>query len=253
MTYTITTFLIVCPLLLLGGFIDAIAGGGGLITLPAYMIAGVPVHHAIGTNKLSSVCGTGLTTANFYRRGMINMKLGIPTIIATLVGAGIGSNLSLMVDEKIIQRLMLVILPIVAIVVFNKKLFHDNPEKELEISARSISVACTIAFAIGMYDAFYGPGTGTFLIICFTIFSRMSILQANGQAKVINLTSGVTSLVVFLMNGTVLIPLGIAGGACNMLGNYLGVKLAMKESARIVKPTIFLVLGLLFLKIIGIY
>ena len=101
-----------------------------------------------------------------------------------------------------------------------------------------------------MYDGFYGPGTGTFLIIAFTVFARMSVGSANAQAKVINLTSNITSLVVFLMNGQVLIPLGLAAAVFNMAGNWVGSGLAISKGTRIVRPVILLVILLLLAKII---
>ena len=106
------------------------------------------------------------------------------------------------------------------------------------------------AFVIGMYDGFYGPGTGTFLIIAFTALARMTVGSANAQAKVINLTSNITSLTVFLLNGQVLFPLGLAAAACNMAGNWVGSGLAITKGAKIVRPVILLVLALLLAKII---
>lgn len=104
-----------------------------------------------------------------------------------------------------------------------------------------------------MYDGFYGPGTGTFLIIAFTVFVRMNVMSANAQAKVINLTTNITSLAVFLINGQVLVPLGLAAAVCNMAGGYIGSGMVMKNSSRIVRPVIIIVLVLLLLKLIGIF
>ena len=104
-----------------------------------------------------------------------------------------------------------------------------------------------------MYDGFYGPGTGTFLIIAFTFFAKLDIKTANAQAKVINLTTNVTALVIFLINGQVLLPLGLAAALCNMIGGYIGAGLVMKNGAKIAKPSIILVLILLSLKMLGVY
>ena len=254
MTITWLTYLIVCPLVFLGGVIDAIGGGGGLITLPAFVLAGIPVHNAIATNKISSFCGTSVAVARYYKNGLINLKLGLPTVAATLVGASIGAHLSMLTDEKIMNVLLFIILPLTAFVVFNKKLFHDNPEtEELQIDLRMIAIGCLLAFVIGMYDGFYGPGTGTFLLIGFTVFAKLSIRRANGQAKLINLTSNFSSLVVFLLNGQAVVTLGLAAAVCNMAGNYIGSGLALTKGSRITKPVILIVLTLLFLKILGVY
>ena len=101
-----------------------------------------------------------------------------------------------------------------------------------------------------MYDGFYGPGTGTFLIISFTVFAGMTVNAANAQSKVINLTTNITSLTVFLLHGQVLIPLGLAGAVCNMAGSWVGSGLAIAKGAKIVRPVILLVLLLLLVKIL---
>ena len=134
--------------------------------------------------------------------------------------------------------------------------FHYLQDKEngsLTLDTKTYLVAIIAALIIGMYDGFYGPGTGTFLIIAFTVWSKMNVSTANAQAKVINLTTNLTSLTIFLLNGQVLFSLGIAGAICNMIGGYLGAGLVMQKGSKIVKPVILFVLFLLFLKIMGIF
>ena len=114
------TFLIVCPLVLLAGFVDAIGGGGGLISLPAYLLAGLPAHQAIATNKLSSTCGTGLATFRFARRGLIDWRLSLPAMAAGLLGSWGGAHLSLLVDAGVLEKVLYVILPLTALLVLRK-------------------------------------------------------------------------------------------------------------------------------------
>ena len=213
---------IVCPLLFLTGFVDAIGGGGGLISLPAYLFAGLPIHSAIATNKLSSACGTSLTTIRFIRNGLVD----------------------------VMGQVLLIVLPVAAFFVLNPHLFPDRETASLSLNRRTYVTAVIAAFVIGAYDGFYGPGTGTFLIIAFTVFAKMSVRSANAHAKVINMTTNVTSLVVFLHSGQVLIVLGLAGAACCMLGNYIGSGLVLTKGTRIVRPVILVVLVLLFAKIL---
>ena len=126
-----------------------------------------------------------------------------------------------------IRGLLLAVLPIAAFLVLNRRLFPDREQDE-EVSPRRTLLVCLIsALVIGFYDGFYGPGTGTFLIVAFTVFAKLSVGTANAQAKVINLTTNLTALAVFLRGGTVLAPLGLAAAGCNMLGNYLGSGLAL--------------------------
>ncbi len=249
MEITFQTFLIVCPFLFLAGLVDAIGGGGGLISLPAYLIAGLPPHAAIATNKLSSTCGTTLATLRFIKNKLVNFKLALPAVIAAVMGSAIGANLSLLVTETMMLYLMIAILPVCAFLVLNKKLFHDGGKDEITLNKRTFMTTIIIAITVGLYDGFYGPGTGTFLIVAFTIFAKFSIRTANAQAKIINLTSNITSLVVFLLNGEVLLTLGLAAAVCNMVGGYIGAGLVMKNGTKIVKPSIIFVLFLLALKI----
>ena len=127
MDCTILQFIIVCPMVFLAGFVDAIAGGGGLISLPAYLIAGVPTHMALGTNKMSSMMGTAIATGRFAKNGYIQFKKVVWFIVAALIGSSIGSNLTLLVSDKILQYMMIVILPIVAFYVMRNKKMGGHP------------------------------------------------------------------------------------------------------------------------------
>lgn len=252
LTLTPLTFIIVCPLVFLAGFVDAIGGGGGIISLPAYMLAGLPAHSAVATNKLSSCCGTALTTGRFIKNRLVNFRLAVPTIIAAAAGSWAGAKMSLLVNEKALRIVMVILLPFIAFAVLNKKAFPDE-ETELILNKKTYTIAVLSALFIGVYDGFYGPGTGTFLIIAFTVFAGTGVKKANAQAKVINLTTNITSLAVFLISHQVVIPLGLAAAACNMAGGYIGAGMVIKNSSRIVRPVIIIVLLLLLLKVTGIF
>ena len=161
-------YLIVCPLLFLAGFVDAIGGGGGLISLPAYLFAGLPIHHAIATNKLSSACGTSLTTIRFIRNGLVSVRLAVPSVIAAMIGSFCGARLSLMMSENVMRLVLLIALPAASFCVLNPHLFPDRSDQALILTKRTYATAVIAAFVIGAYDGFYGPGTGTFLIIALT-------------------------------------------------------------------------------------
>ena len=242
-------FLIVCPLLFLAGFLDAIGGGGGLISLPAYLLAGLPIHSAIATNKLSGSCGTALATIQFIRRGLVCWKLAVPTVVAAMIGSSLGARASMAVDEAVMEKLLLCVLPVAAVIVLRSRSFRN--EGDIVLNRRTWATALLSAAVVGFYDGFYGPGTGTFLIIAFTTLAKFPLARANAHAKVINLTTNLTSLAVFLTGGQVVFLLGLAGAACNMAGNFLGAELAVKRGAAVTKPVILIVLGLLALKLLG--
>lgn len=244
------TFMIVCPLVFIAGFIDAIAGGGGLISLPAYVLAGIPAHQAIATNKLSSCLGTMIATIRFIRNKCVLFSLVIPTVILALFGSWLGASLSLRIDEKYLQYMLIVILPVVAFfVLFRKDTFETGKGSDISPKRRFI-ISCTAALLIGTYDGFYGPGTGTFLMIILTAFAGMDVKTAGGNTKCINLASNLAALTTFLFSGKVLIPLGITAALFNMAGNYIGSGMVLKSGIKIVRPVILIVLILLFLKIL---
>ena len=137
MTLTPQTFLIVCPLIFLAGFVDAIGGGGGLISLPAYLLAGVPVHQAIATNKLSSACGTALATGRFIKRGLVNWRLAVPTIVLAMLGSSLGANASLAMEEGLMEKVLIFVLPVAAFIVLNPRLFRDNEDGEVKLDTKT--------------------------------------------------------------------------------------------------------------------
>lgn len=250
MNITFTTYLILCPLVFLGAFVDSIGGGGGLISLPAYLLCGLPPHMAIATNKLSSACGTTISTLKFAKEKLINYKLAVPTILTALLGSAIGAKLSLFANEDILKIVLIPVLFIAAFFVLNKNLFGKEYDNSTGINVRTYIIASVASLVIGMYDGFYGPGTGTFLIIVLNLFAHLNIRQANAQTKTINLTTNLTSLTVFIINGQVVWKLGIVAAIFGIAGNYLGAGLAIKNAGKITRPVILVVLAILLIKIL---
>ena len=241
-------FLIVCPLVFIAGLVDAVAGGGGLISLPAYMLAGIPVHSSIATNKLSSAMGTSLTTYRFHKLGYINWKRSALCIICALIGSAAGANLALLIDDYVFKLIMLVILPLTgAYIIFRKGALK---ERESYSWKKTSCISMAIALVIGLYDGFYGPGTGTFLILLLTAVAHMNVRDANGTCKTINLTTNLTSLAVFLYNGQAMIILGLVAGVFGIAGNYIGTKFFEKGGAKAVKPVMITIIVLFFIKVL---
>ena len=244
------TFVIICPLLFLAGFVDAVAGGGGLISLPAYMLAGLPAHSAIATNKLSSSMGTTVATLQYIKAGFVKWKICLPAIAAGLLGSWLGAKISLFLDEDVLKIMMLVILPFIAFYVLRTKSLERKDTAGYSVKI-TVLLCAVISLAVGIYDGIYGPGTGTFLMLLFTGVARLTLQDAAGATKAINLTTNLTALTVFLYHGAVLIPLGLVAGVCNMAGNYLGSRCFFSKGAAFVKPLILVVLLIFFIKIIS--
>lgn len=248
MELTALQFLIVCPLVFLAGLVDAMAGGGGLISLPAYLISGLPVHYAIGTNKFSSGMGTTLATWRFARSGYIRWKLALFCAVCALIGSTTGARLALLIPDAAFRVIMLVVLPLTGCYLLRGKAL--DAERPAFSSSKTIAVAMGVALVIGLYDGFYGPGTGTFLILMLTGLAHLTLASANGIAKVINLTTNLSALVVFFLNGKVLLLLGLVAGCFSILGNYIGTRCFDKGGAKAVKPLMIVVLCIFFIKVL---
>lgn len=248
MEITIIQFLIICPLVFLAGFVDAVAGGGGLISLPAYLIAGFPVHFAIGTNKLSSAMGTTLTTISYTKSGFIPWKQAVFCVLFAFAGSACGANLALLIDDGVFKIIMLIILPLTGLYVMNGKALSG--EKEPYSSLKTTLLGCAVAFSVGAYDGFYGPGTGTFLILLLTAAAHMPVTKANGVSKAINLATNLSALVVFIINGKVIFAIGLAAGLFSIAGNWLGSRFFKKGGISAVKPIMITVLAIFFIKVL---
>ena len=246
--YSIWVILLICVGVFLAAFMDSIAGGGGLISLPAYLIAGLPAHLALGTNKLSSCIGTAASTYRYIKNGCVDWTLALPTIPLAILGAHFGTRLQLMVDERYLKYLLLVILPVVAIIVLRQK---DLPEVrgDMRLWARR-TIIWGSALIVGVYDGFYGPGTGTFSLLIFCKLAKLDIRTASGNVKVANLMSNFGSLITALMAGKVLVPIGLIAAVFSIAGHYIGAGLSIKNGSKIVRPVILFVLVLLAAEVI---
>ena len=177
--YPIWVVALVCLGVFCASFMDAIGGGGGIISLPTYLLAGLPMHYALGTNKLSSCIGTVASTVRYVKNGYVDWVLGIPSIALALVGAHLGTRLHLAMDEQYLKLVLLAVLPVIALVLLKKK---DLPEAKGPMNEglrRGIVWGASLVF--GAYDGFYGPGTGTFLLLSFCYLAKVDVRTASGN------------------------------------------------------------------------
>jgi len=238
------------PLVFLAGFIDSIAGGGGTISIPAYLLTGMPTHFAFGTNKLSMTFGTAIAAGRYVRNKAIDIRTAIISGINSVIGAAIGSQFALMLDDRTFRLLLIIALPCVAVfLMFRKDKIYEGGREDIS-SRKTVLLATVIGFSIGLYDGIIGPGTGTFAIIAYNTFMKYDLKVASGNAKILNLSSNIASLVTFAIAGNVLFVIGIPAAAFCIAGNYIGAGFAIRKGAKFIRPMLFVVLGLLLLRII---
>ena len=223
--------------------------GGGLISLPAYFFAGLPPHAAIATNKLSSTLGTLVATVRYALFGYMVKRFVVAGVACGLVGSAIGANLALLADATVLTVVMLVALPPVAFLVFRSKNLDRFAERPLP-PRLALAATALIALAVGVYDGFYGPGTGTILMLLLAAVAHQDVRTAAGTTKAINLATNVAALAVFLVNGAVLIPLGLAAAAFNIAGNWLGSTFFDKKGALILRPIMLVVIVLFAIRLV---
>lgn len=243
--------LIVCPLVFFASFVDAIAGGGGLISLPAYMLSGMPAHLAIGSNKMSAAIGTLISTIRFIRSGSFHLRIALQTAAASIFGSVLGANIALYLSDYYLRLAMLILLPGVAIfVLFNQQQINDENRTDKISPTKMFILSMIVGIAIGCYDGFFGPGTGTFLIIAFTAVLGFDLKTACGNTKIVNLTTNIAALVVFIQAGQVYYQVALPAAVFSIMGNWLGSGLAIKKGAKFIKPVMVVVLCVLLCKLI---
>ena len=246
--YPIWVVFMICLGVFCASFMDAIGGGGGIISVPCYLLAGIPVHYALGTNKLSACIGTVASTVRYVKNGCVDWLLGVPSIFLALVGAHLGTRLQLMVDERYLKYLLLLVLPVIAVVLLKRKNLPEERKPMNEWHRRGI--VWGFSLVVGAYDGFYGPGTGTFLLLAFCCLAKIDVRTASGNVKLVNLSSNVGALATSLAAGKVLIPIGLMAAVFSTAGQYLGAGLALKNGSKIVRPVILVVLALLAGKVL---
>lgn len=242
--------LILCGVFL-ASFMDAIAGGGGIISVPTYLLAfhGLPTYFALGTNKLSSGIGTVFSTARFIKNGYVKWSLALPSIAFALVGSMGGTWLQHHTPEVILKYLLLVVLPVVAFVTLRTRTWPDQPG---EIAfAKQAAIVWGASLIIGAYDGYYGPGTGTFLMIIFIRMAKLDTRTAAGNVKVVNLSSNIGSLFTAWRAGYLFWGVGLIAAAASIAGHYIGAGLAIKNGSKIVRPAVVIVLILLTVKVLS--
>ena len=237
-------------LVFLAGVVDSLAGGGGLITLPAYLAVGLPPSLLLGTNKLSSTIGTAASTANYTRSLRLSVRAMLPAAALAMAGSALGALLALRLDPSWIRPLLLAALPVVAYAVLGEHRFGAEGRSASFSPAQRASRSAATAFPIGVYDGFFGPGTGTFLALGFSRFCRFDLLRATAWAKFTNLATNAAALAAFLLAGGVQIRLGLAMGAVSVAGHYAGSNLGLQRGGKAIRPVIALVCGGLFLKLL---
>jgi len=233
----------------MGGLIDSMAGGGGLISLPSLLAAGVPPHIALATNKVQSAIGTSFSTFRYIRSGLVLLRLGVIGFIASFAGSYSGAWTVLRIPGSSLASIIPALIVIVAAVTFLRKDFGMKDDMPA-ISSKQYVFAALFALTLGFYDGFFGPGTGSFLAFGFVLFFRFGFLRATAHAKLLNLASNYAAILAFVIGGELYWSIALPMGLANLTGAWTGAGLAIKGGAKVIKPVFGFVLAALLVKIV---
>lgn len=222
---------------ILAGFVDSIAGGGGMITIPALWMAGIPPQQALGTNKLQSCFGSFGASLYFYKKGYLKLRENLLNIIIIFTLASIGAMCVNLINKDILNK----IVPFLLIAFGIYFLFSPRIKEEASIYRLNKIALAGIFGVIGFYDGFFGPGTGSFYMLILILLGGYGIKGALANAKLYNFISNFASLCVFIIYGSVIWKIGIAMGIGQFIGAFIGSKVALTHGVKIIKPMVVIV------------
>jgi uncharacterized membrane protein YfcA len=243
------SILILCFAGFLAAIIDAIAGGGGLITIPAYLMAGVPPHMALGTNKFCATCSSLTSCFNFAQSGKVNLKLFKKLAPFSLLGSILGVHTVMIIRPSYLNIIVLILLIIVALFsLFCKNVGLKNNFHGL--TTKNIILGIILSFALGFYTGFFGPGTGAFMMIGLILVFKFDFIGASGNSKSLTTISNLTSLILFAFNRQINYKLAIPVSIAMIIGAKLGTKIALNKGSKIIKPVFTTISLLVAIKIL---
>jgi uncharacterized membrane protein YfcA len=238
----ITKIILLCAAGFIAAFVDSIAGGGGLISLPAFLLAGVPPQFSLGTNKFAATAASFTSSIKYAASGKVNFKLLKYLIPFTLIGAVLGVKTVLNIDQKYLYVMVLILVLAVGVYsLFSKNIGQENRFKEL--TKKNIFLGILLAFVLGFYDGFFGPGTGSFLIFGIIAIYGFDFVLAGGNARVLNFVSNVSALVMFAFYRRINYMIGLPVLIAMIFGARFGTIMALKKGSKLIKP-IFVTMSL---------
>jgi uncharacterized protein len=233
MEFELTVLALLALVGFVAGFVDAIAGGGGLLALPSLLLAGLDPVSALATNKLQGTFGTASATHTFWKKGLLHPRQHIGEIISVLIGSALGVLAVRFVSTDMLRAAMPVVLIAVALYfAFSPNLSNLTRPAKLPLAVFSFCIAP----AIGFYDGIFGPGTGSFFMLALVALFGLGIVEATGRTKLLNFTSNISALIMFALGGKIIWVIGLTMGVAQLIGAQIGARLAIANGAKIIRP-----------------
>jgi uncharacterized protein len=247
--YGAITIISLVVLSFIAGFIDAIVGGGGLIQMPALLIAlpKTALPTIFGTNKIAALAGTSISAVQYAQRIQYNKKLLLAISICSGLSSFLGAKVVSYINVNTLKPVILIVLIAIAIYTFLKKDLGAVQTKNLSFDKQLI-YGILLGLVVGFYDGFFGPGTGSFFVLGFVLILGFEFVQASAYSKIINCMTNISALIVFIKQGNYLLELAILMAVCNISGNLLGTTLALKRGNTFVRTIFLVIVSLMILR-----
>jgi len=242
------SFFILCLFAFFAGLVDAIGGGGGLVQIPALFTFASNLPHTtiLGVNKLANVCGTGVAAVIYSKQKVIPWRIALIVSALAATCSYLGSKVVALISPDLFRPIVLVLVIIVAVYTFGKKsLGQENQD-----SKPALLASCLIGAAVGFYDGFFGPGTGSFLIFFFVSTAGFTFLSAAATAKIVNLATNLGAIIYFASHSMILYRLALPMALFNMAGGQVGAKLALSKGSEFIRKVFLMMLTLFILKLV---
>lgn len=246
-SFELMSFVFLSGAVFVAAFIDSIAGGGGLISLPAFIASGIPTEIALGTNKLAASMSTVESSMRFAKSGKVNWEMVKKLAPFSMIGAMMGVRAVLLIDKKYLTPIIFCCLVLVlAYTLINKKM--GNEDDFLGLDSSNLTKGKIMALSLGFYDGFLGPGTGSFLIFLLIRIFKLDFIKASGNAKLLNLSSNLMSMVLFIYYGKVSYFYALSAAVFMVMGAKLGSKMAISKGSKFIKPVFLVVTAVVTIK-----
>lgn len=245
----LSMFALIALVAFVAGFIDAIAGGGGMITVPALLSVGLPPHVALATNKLSATFGSTTAAYAYYKKRLFHPALWKRAILSTIMGAALGTLMVSVISSAFLNKFLPLLILATAIYSLLQGAEKEHKNVQIKLNTKIKKIQFLQGSVLGFYDGFAGPGTGAFWTVSVMRLYRLNILIASGVAKAMNMTSNWVSLLTFAIFGQINWPLGLTMGGCLMIGAYLGAHSAIRFGGKFIRPIFTITVSVLALKL----
>lgn len=246
---SLLTVVTLVALSFIGGFIDAVVGGGGLIVIPGLLISfpSAPLATLFGTNKIAALSGTSVAAFQYAKRVRFNYKLLAVAAIFSAIASFTGARIVSYINVATLKPVILIILVVIALYTFIKKDLGKIKTKKLDPNKQLI-YGGLIGLIVGFYDGFFGPGTGSFFVLGFVVVLGFEFVEASAYSKIVNCVTNVSALFVFIRNGNYMLELAVLMAVCNIIGNIIGTRLALKKGNGFVRIVFLIIVSLMILR-----